>query len=103
MAEDAAASSQGDGNPQDVRDKILAAHAAVDADRLPMWTVLGPGTSDHPGWYLARLFISLPEPKPTDILVRAGSLDEIRSLLPPGLTCLTRPPQDDPNIIETWF
>jgi len=87
---------------EQVREQVAHLHAQVPPDRIPMWVVLGPGTSDHPGMYVARLWISLPHNEPTDALVRAGSLEELRDLLPPGLTRLERSPGDDPNIIETW-
>ncbi len=31
------------------------------------------------------------------------SLDELRAILPPGLTCLARHPSDPPEIVETWL
>jgi hypothetical protein len=67
-----------------------------------MWTVYGPNTSDQPGMYLARMFLTLPEAVPTNVLIRAVSLAEIRDLLPEGLTVLPRSAEDDINIIETW-
>jgi hypothetical protein len=33
----------------------------------------------------------------------AGSLDAARLIIPPGLTCLDRHPDDDPTIVETWL
>lgn len=70
---------------------------------LPLWVVFGPGTSDHPGMFLIRLWLTLPKPVMTNCLIRANSLKEIRELLPDGLTRLPRAENDDPNIIETWI
>lgn len=32
-----------------------------------------------------------------------GSLEKIRSKVPPGLVCMVASPGDDPTILETWF
>jgi hypothetical protein len=85
------------------REAVAAAHAAMDPATLPHWVVMGPGTGDQPGVYLARLWAALPEPRHTGTLLRAATLDQLRELLPAGLTCLLRQPADDPNIIETWI
>ena len=84
------------------REAAAAAHKQ-HADNLPMWVVFGPGTLDHPGAHLARLWTLRPDGKPTDVLVRAATLAEVRGLLPPGLACLPRHHEDDPNIIEVWI
>lgn len=85
------------------REQAAAIHSATPPASLPQWVVLGPGTSDHPGMYLARLWLVRPNPRPTAYLLRAASLDEVRRLLPPGLTCLPRFADDEPNILEVWF
>lgn len=85
-----------------VRRQAVQAHRVVQA-HLPMWVVFGPGTSDVPGLFLARLWVTRPEPAATALLIRAGTLEQLRILLPPGLVCLPRAPDDDPNIIETWI
>jgi hypothetical protein len=33
----------------------------------------------------------------------AETLQELRALLPPGLTCFARDPSDGPVIVECWF
>jgi hypothetical protein len=88
---------------EDIRRRVAEIHGSVDPKRFPMWTVYGPGTSDHPGRFVARLFWSIPKPEPTNAVVRSGNLDELRSLLPPGLCPVPRDPSDDPNILETWI
>jgi hypothetical protein len=85
------------------RAKIAEIHASVDRMQLPMWTIFGPGTSDHPGLHVARLWLTLPKPVPTDVVVRSSSLEELRTLLPSDLTCIPRQASDDANIIETWL
>lgn len=70
---------------------------------LPQWTVYGPGTSDRPGVHVARMFVCRPEVLPTDQVLEAATLDELRDLLPPGLSRIERFPEDDPNILEVWL
>lgn len=85
-----------------VRERTAAEYAKL-LDRLPMWVVFGPGTSDHPGLFVARLWLNIPTPMSTNLLLRAATLREIRELLPDGLVVLPRQPGDDANIIETWI
>jgi hypothetical protein len=85
------------------REVATQAHATLPPEQLPMWVVFGPGTTDHPGVYVARLWATLPANESTGYLLRAGDLETLRACLPPGLACLTRNPEDDPNILETWF
>lgn len=33
----------------------------------------------------------------------AQSIEVLRDILPPGVTCLGRDPSDDPCIVETWI
>jgi len=84
------------------REKLSTAHVAIGSERLPIWVVYGKGTSDFPGYYLARLFRSRPTPQATSIIVRAPHLDEIRAVLPLELTRLNRRKDDDPNVLEIW-
>jgi hypothetical protein len=67
-----------------------------------MWVVFGPGTSDHPGLYVARLWVTIPEMEPS-LLIRAGTLEQLRDLLPDGLVLIPHQPGEDANIIETWI
>ena len=70
---------------------------------LPMWTIYRPTTTDYPGKWLARMFFTLPESKPTSVLIVGDSLEEVRARLPPGLFNLNRDENDDPVIEETWI
>jgi hypothetical protein len=72
-------------------------------DRLPMWVVYRPTTTDHPGRWLARMHLSLPEPAATEHVVFGATRDEVRAQLPPGLALLQRDPGDDPVIEESWI
>lgn len=55
---------------------------------------------DFPEEYVARKFIL---DKPTKDMIVMPSLDEVRKMLPPGLTRLDRNPEDNLKIIETWI
>jgi len=85
-----------------VRQGAAEAQAHFPPERLPQWVVT-ESPADHPGMFVARLWVALPEPQMTNCLVRAATLAEVRDLLPPGLTCLARSPADDPVIVETWL
>jgi hypothetical protein len=59
---------------------------------------------DYPDHFVARgWLIEDGEAKPTNALLFAESLENLRKQLPVGLFCLTRHENDDPNIIETWI
>jgi hypothetical protein len=62
---------------------------------------------DMPTHFVCRRWRVVPgseEPIP-DKHMFANHLDlnQLRSLLPPGLVCLTRSEGDDPAILETWL
>lgn len=73
------------------------------SDALSMWTVYDH-PSDFPNGFIAREWItSGSEPQPTDVVIVAP-LETIRkNLQRMGLVCLTRAPDDDPAIVETWL
>jgi len=72
-------------------------------DQLPMWTIYRPTTKDYNGIWVGRMFLTLPEPHATDLLVAGASLEEVRQQLPPGLINIGRNDEDDPVIEETWL
>jgi phage FluMu protein Com len=98
---------------QFVEDMVIAsAHtvyditkAARDRGLLPIWTVFDH-PRDYPDGYIARCFETgggQPDPVPTNFTLM-GELPLIRAALErSGLTCLTRNPQDDANIMESWL
>lgn len=71
--------------------------------RLPMWVVFDPTTRDYPGRWVARMHVTLPEPKPTRFVITHDSLEGLRGLLPPWLTRLERATDDAPEIVEAWL
>jgi hypothetical protein len=68
---------------------------------LLVWTIC-ESPKDYPGRFTARPH-SARSSKPLAFVLVADSLDAIRALLPPGLACLMRNPNDDPVIVETWL
>jgi hypothetical protein len=84
---------------------VAATGGAAMSDRrqLEMWTVYH-SPRDYRGQYVARKFVvDGPQYRPTTDVFTADSLDEIRTLLPPGLVRLPRDSCDDKNIVETWL
>lgn len=77
-------------------------HCRLQA-RLPIWVIYRPITREFPGSWVARMHVCLPVSKPTRFVITHDSLEQLRSLLPPGLTNLTRDPGDLPEIEEVWF
>jgi hypothetical protein len=70
--------------------------------KLCMWTVF-ERPADAPDQYVARLF-ELDQPTATAIC--CDTLEEIREVIArlyPGLTCLPRSPNDEPQIVEVWL
>jgi hypothetical protein len=47
--------------------------------------------------------LKLPAPRPTDLLIVAATLEQVRQQLPPGLTNIGRQPGDDPVIEGVWL
>jgi hypothetical protein len=68
-----------------------------------MWVVYDH-PRDRPGHFVARKWIIRPGiAKPTEFYVAATTLKDVRALIPPGLYCLARAPEDEPQIVETWL
>jgi hypothetical protein len=83
-----------------VRREVLGLVGRVRrANQLPAWVV----TADSAGGFEARLWLLHPAPYPTPALLQSGSLDELRSFLPPGLLRVERSRGDDRRILETWL
>jgi hypothetical protein len=72
-------------------------------DRLPIWTVYDRTTREYPGKYVARMWVTLPEAKPTRFTITHDTLAELRAILPSGLYLIQRRPEDLPEIVETWL
>jgi hypothetical protein len=72
-------------------------------DRLPMWVVCNPTTADYPGQWVARMHLTFPTPEPTNLVIVADSLGDVRAQLPEGMTNIGRQDGDDPVIAEVWI
>lgn len=73
----------------------------MSKEQLSIWTVY-ERPSDHPQSFVARRWLTTPQPAPTDEVLLAGSLDSLRKKLPGGLHRMPRQSGDDPVIVETW-
>jgi hypothetical protein len=72
---------------------------------LIMWTIYNRPL-DMPDCYVARKWIirrNSEQPIPTSALRAAGTLEEVRNMLPRGLHRLDRFIEDDPKIVEVWL
>jgi len=70
---------------------------------LTGWTVYDH-PRDHPDSYVARRWLtSEGQVIATSDMFVADTIEELRSLLPPGLVCMPRMPMDDPVIVECWL
>ena len=75
----------------------------MSGDRLPIWTIFDH-PRDYPNAFVARRFdVTRKGIEITADVILAASLEELRGMLPMGLTRLERSPGDDPNIIESWI
>jgi hypothetical protein len=72
-------------------------------ERLPMWVVYRPITREYPGFWVARMHVTLPEPRPTRFVITHDSLPELRQMLPCFTARLARHPDDPPEIEEVWL
>lgn len=70
---------------------------------LAMWTVYDHPL-DYPEHFVARCFRVRGGENPTDHVITAASLHQLRiMLMAAGLTCLNRNKGDDAKIVETWL
>jgi hypothetical protein len=77
----------------------------LDVNALPMWVVYDH-PRDHPDSFVARLWLTLPEPGATPQLMTAPTLAELREKIQahaPWMVMLARDVHDDPAIVETWL
>jgi hypothetical protein len=71
-------------------------------EMLGMWVIYDHPT-DYPDRYVARRFYSGPGViLASDDLLTGDTIEELRILLPHGLTRVPRSPQDDPKVLEAW-
>jgi hypothetical protein len=72
---------------------------------LAMWTVYKRPT-DYPDKFVARRFdVGAGGPKPSADIIVAEDLKTLRTILRDEmhLTCLSRDPSDEVQIVETWL
>lgn len=70
---------------------------------LSIWTVYR-NPSDMPGWYVVRRHVVDGQgARATSEFASARTLEEVRTMLPLGLTRLPREPTDEPHIVECWL
>lgn len=70
---------------------------------LLFWTVYDHPL-DFPEAFVVRAHrVTAGRSEPTDKIFVAPTLEEVRTLVPPGLHRLNRRPDDDPKIVETWI
>lgn len=71
--------------------------------RLPMWVIYRPTTREYPGYWVARMHVALPDPKPTRFVMTHDTLEDLRKMLPGGLVRMKRWYHDAPEIEEVWL
>lgn len=85
------------------RDNMIMAYAAALKDgNLPQFVIYN-SPSDYPGKYVVRMWLIGHKMGPTNMVVVVDDLKQARDLLPPGMFCMERAPEDDDKIVETWF
>lgn len=72
------------------------------SDPLSIWTVYDKRLEPPASFVALRWLVGREQVATPDILV-AATLQEIRSLLPLGLFCLTRDVNDEPTVVESWL
>lgn len=84
-----------------MRDVLRGAHAIwnIHGFHFALWTIYY-SPADLPDRYVVRLFDLQTATRQFAI---ADSLEAARAEIPPGLEMLARHPDDEPQIVETWF
>ena len=67
---------------------------------ITIWTIY-QSPSDYPDRWVLRAF-DVPG-GPRQECVVCDTLDQVRACVPPGLFRLSRMPNDEPQIYETWL
>lgn len=70
---------------------------AIEAGDALIWTIC----EDHPDLFVARPF-SAKADAPCDFTLTAPTIEDVRSMLPQGLTKLSGPIGNDPSVREVW-
>lgn len=69
---------------------------------LSIWTIY-QNPKDYPGIYVARRWEISATPVATNDMLTASSLNDIRTQLPAGLTCMPAKVEDDECVVESWL
>lgn len=78
-------------------------HRLINENRLVIWVVT-TNTLDFGNKFIARpIIVPALYPMPEHGHLIANSLQELRDMLPYGLSRLSRQIDDDPVIVETWL
>lgn len=74
------------------------------SDAVELWTIYDH-PSDYPSGFIARLHLVVDGTGgPTPKVFACDQLEPLREQMRTmGLTCITRSPEDDPVIVETWL
>lgn len=80
--------------------RALHAAAAERGTPAPLWFVYTDPA--HPGRVEARAYVETHAGGELLGTLTAPSLDELRAMLPAGLTRRERAPIDPPEVLETW-
>ena len=73
------------------------------SDDLSLWTIYDHPTDMPDGFVVRRWQITKGGAVPDPEARLAMTLEEARTLIPPGLYRLERVAEDDPKIVETWL
>lgn len=78
----------------------------MTGEPLIMWVVYDK-PADYPYEFVARRWKvdgdAVVEVQATHEMFVAPTLEELRALLPRGLTCMPRFAEDEPQIVEVWL
>jgi len=70
---------------------------------LTMFTIYRNPKDFPPGYAIRRWLVTDQGPVAEEGRGGIWSLDEVRSMIPPGLHRMERQPEDDPCIVEVWL
>jgi len=84
-----------------VIDDVMA--AALHADLSRVHPLVGWAVMDDPPEYPGKLVARLITASPSEYVLVADSLPELRDQIPPGLARSQRQPADPPNLVELWL
>lgn len=81
----------------------LPEQVPIPEGALPFWVIYERPT-DFPDGYVLRVQLASREGiAHPPYIWHAKTPDELRSILPPGLICMGRQPDDAPQILECWM